>query len=213
MRVLTIVGIAGDVHERELERAPKGSVYVDIAQRPAAAAEFNIVVRSDLPARALMDELRGVLRRSAIGIPYSLHPLSDVRADALAGRRLSLLLLGAFAAIAFVLAVGGVYGLMAFAVGQRRHEFAVRQALGSTRRAIAALVLRNGLVIGGGGIAMGLVLALASAQATRSVLYGVPASDPLTLAGVCVLLLGTLLLASLLPARRACAVAPREALN
>ena len=213
MHAITIIGIVVDVHERKLERAPKGSVYVDIAQRPAAAAEFNIVVRSDLPTQALMDALRGVLRKSATGIPYSLHPLTDVRADALAGRKLSLLLLGAFAAIALVLAVGGVYGLMAFAVGQRRHEFAVRQALGSTRRAIAALVLRNGLAIGGAGIALGLVLALVSAEATRSVLYGVPASDPLTLVGVCVLLLGTLLLASLLPARRACAVAPREALN
>ena len=94
-----------------------------------------------------------------------------MRADALAGRRLSLLLLGAFAVVAFVLAVGGVYGLMAFAVGQRQHEFAVRQALGSTRRGIARLVLRNGFVIGGAGIALGLVLALASAQAARGVLY------------------------------------------
>jgi len=213
LRVLTVVGVVGDVHERKLERAPRGSVYVDIAQRPMAAAEFNIVVRSSLPTSALIDELRGTLQRTAVGIPYRLHPLADVRADALAGRRLSLLLLGAFGAVALVLAVGGVYGLMAFAVGQRQHEFAVRQALGSTRRGITRLVLRNGFAIGGGGIAIGLVLALASAQAARSVLYGVPAGDPLTLAGVSLLLLATFLLACLLPARRASAAAPREALN
>ena len=210
---LTVVGIVGDVHERKLERAPLGSVYVDIAQRPAAAAEFNIVVRSGLPTAALIDELRTVLQRSATGIPYSVHPLTDIRADALAARRLSLLLLGAFATIAFVLAIGGVYGLMAFSVGQRSHEFAVRQALGATRRRITGLVLRNGLAIGGAGIALGLLLSLATAQAARSALYGVPASDPLTLAGVSLLLFTTLLFACLLPARLASATTPRDALS
>ncbi len=213
LRTLTIVGVVGDVHERRLERAPLGSVYVDIAQRPAGASEFNIVVRSRAPANALIRELRDALKRDATGIPYSVRPLTAVRADALAARRLSLILLGAFAAIAFVLAVGGLYGLMAFTVGQREHEFAVRQALGSTRRRIARLVLGNGLAIGSAGIGVGLALALAGASAARGILYGVPASDPLTLAGVSVLLLATLLLACVLPARRASAIAPREALQ
>ena len=213
MRVLTVVGVVGDVRDSDLERAPLGSVYVDLAQRPATASDFNIVVRSTLPARVVIDELQGVLRRSAAGIPYSLHPLTDLRADALAGRRLSLALLGAFALVAFVLAVGGVYGLMAFAVGERRHEFAVRQALGATRRRIARLVLHGGLAIGVAGVALGLLLALAGVRAARSLLSGVPAADPVTLAGVSALLLGTLLLACLVPARRASAAAPREALN
>ena len=101
---------------------------------------------------------------------------------------------------------------MAFAVGQRQHEFALRQALGSSRRRIARLVLGSGLRIGASGIALGLVIAVAGAHAARSQLYGVPSSDPVTLLGVSALLLGTLLLACLLPARRACAVAPRDAL-
>lgn len=213
LRPLTIVGIVGDVRERRLDRAPRGSVYVDFAQHPSAAAEFNIVVRSALPPGALIDALRATLQRDAVGIPYSLHALADVRADSLAGRRLSLLLLGAFSAIAFVLAVSGVYGLMAFVVGQRTHEFAVRQALGSSRRGIARLVLGSGLSIGGAGIAAGIVLALAATRAARSMLYGVPAGDPVTLGGVSALLLATLLLACLVPARRASAVAPREALS
>jgi ABC-type antimicrobial peptide transport system permease subunit len=140
------------------------------------------------------------------------HPLAEVRATALADRRFSLILLGAFATVAFVLAIGGLYGLMAFVVGQREHEFALRQALGSSRGRIARLVLGSGLRIGAGGIAIGLAGAILGAHAARSLLYGVPANDPLTLLGVGVLLLGTLLLACLLPARRACAVAPREAL-
>jgi ABC-type antimicrobial peptide transport system permease subunit len=170
-------------------------------------------VRSTLPAGALIDEMRGTLQREAVGIPYSIHALADVRADSLAGRRLSLLLLGAFSAIAFVLAVSGVYGLMAFVVGQRKHEFAVRQALGSSRRGIAGLVLGSGLAIGGIGIAAGIALALVATRAAQTALYGVPAGDPVTLGGVSLLLLGTLLLACLVPARRASAIAPREALN
>ncbi len=213
MHVLTIVGVVGDVHERRLDRAPGGTVYVDLDQRPLAAAEFNIVVRSSLPNSAMMPQLRDVLAQRASGIPYSLHPLSDVRTSALADRRISLILLGTFASVAFLLAIGGLYGLMAFAVGQRQHEFALRQALGSSRQRIARLVLGRGLGIGAGGIGLGLILALFGAHAARSLLYGVPADDPWTLLGVSALLLVTLLLACLLPARRACAVAPRDALS
>lgn len=213
MHPLTIVGVVGDVHEHRLDKAPMGTVYVDLEQRPLTASEFNIVVRSTLPLATLMQELRGPLDQLASGIPYSLHPLAEVRAGALADRRFSLLLFGAFATIAFVLAVGGLYGLMAFAVGQREHEFALRQALGSSRRGIATLVLGGGLRIGAAGIALGVLIALVGARAVRGLLYGVPADDPLTLIGVSVLLLGTLLLACLLPARRACAIAPRDALG
>jgi predicted permease len=213
MHPLTIVGVVGDVSERRLDSAPMGSVYVNLAQRPAAAAEFNLVVRSSLPLASLTPQLRDILQRRASDIPYSLAPLAEVRASALADRRFSLTLLGAFAAIAFTLAAGGLYGLMAFAVGQREHEFALRQALGASRAQVAKLVLGHGLMIGGIGIAAGLVLSLAGSRAVHGLLYGVSASDPLILIGVAALLLGTIALACLLPARRACTVAPREALS
>ncbi|HEY0180601.1 MAG TPA: ABC transporter permease, partial [Dokdonella sp.] len=160
-QVLTIVGVVGDVREHRLDRAPTGIVYVDLAQRPRTAFEFNVLVRSSLPLAALAPPLRRVLDRDAADIPHVIVPLAEVRAAALADRRFSLVLLAAFAAVAFVLAVGGLYGLMAFAVGQRGHEFALRQALGATRRGIARLVLRNGLAIGAAGVVLGLGLALA----------------------------------------------------
>ena len=211
MHILTIVGVVGDVHERQLERAPSGTIYVDLEQRPMVAAEFNIVVRSSLSTTVLISELRGSLQQLASGIPYSLRPLADVHASALADRRFSLILLGVFASAALLLAIGGLYGLMAFAVSQREHEFALRQALGSSRGRIAKLVLGSGLRIGASGIGIGLIGALIGANTLGRLLYGVPASDPLTLIGVSLLLLVTLLLACLLPARRACAVAPRDA--
>ena len=119
----------------------------------------------------------------------------------------------AFAVIALALAVGGLYGLMAFSVGQRQHEFALRQALGADRGRVMRLVLRNGLGIGAAGVVAGLALALAGSRLATNLLYGVAGTDPLTLCGVAVLLLGTILLACLLPARRASAIAPGEALQ
>lgn len=209
---LTIVGVVGDVHERQLDRAPMGTVYVNLAQRPLTAFQFNLVVRSSLPLASLVPALRQVVDKDTADIPHSIAPLSEVRAAALADRRFSLVLLGAFAVVAFALAVGGLYGLMAFAVGQREHEFALRQALGATRERIARLVLGTGLAIGGAGIVAGLALALAGTRVLGSQLYGVGASDPTTLAGVAALLLGTVAFACFAPARRACRVAPREAL-
>jgi len=213
MRVLTVVGVVGDVRERGLDQAPSGAVYVNLAQRPLTAYEFNLVVRSTLPLGTLAPAIRQVVDKDAADIPHSLAPLAELRATALADRRFSLVLLGAFAAVAFALAVGGLYGLMAFAVGQREHEFALRQALGATRERIARLVLGAGLAIGGAGIVAGLALALAGTRVLGSQLYGVGANDPLTLAAVAALLLVTVAFACLAPARRACKVAPREALG
>jgi predicted permease len=211
--VLTIVGVVGDVRERRLDHAPSGTVYVDLAQRPLTAAEFSLVVRSSLPLATIAPTLRGIVDAQAADIPHALAPLSELRASALADRKLGLVLLGAFATVAFVLAVGGLYGLMAFAVGQREHEFALRQALGATRGQVARLVLGSGLAIGAAGVAAGIALALASARIVGSQLYGVAATDPMTLAGVAILLLGTILVACFVPARRASAIAPRDALG
>jgi predicted permease len=213
MHPLTIVGVVGDVRERKLDKAPSGAVYADLAQRPVSAAEFTLVVRSTLPLATLAPTLRTVVDAGAADIPHALAPLAEVRAAALADRKLGLVLLGAFAAVAFVLAVGGLYGLMAFAVGQREHEFALRQALGATRKRIARLVLGSGLAIGAAGVAAGIVIALAGSRALGSQLYGVAATDPPTLLAVAGLLIGTIVVACLVPARNACAVAPREALG
>jgi predicted permease len=210
---LTIVGVVGDVRERRLDHAPSGTVYVNLAQRPLTASEFSLVVRSSLPLAAIAPTLRKIVDAQAGDIPHALAPLSELRTSALADRKLGLVLLGAFATVAFALAVGGLYGLMAFAVGQREHEFALRQALGATREQVARLVLGSGLAIGAAGVAAGIALAIASARVVGSQLYGVAATDPVTLVGVAILLLGTILVACFVPARRASAIAPREALG
>lgn len=210
---LTVIGVVADVHERRLERAPTGAVYVNLEQRPRAVGDLHLVVRSTVPLGAILPSLRSLLERSAADLPHALRPLAQLRVEATQQRRFNLVLLGSFALVALVLASSGLYGLMAFTVGRRENEFALRQALGASRRSIAQLVLGSGLRTGGLGVAIGLALSLAGAQLLRGLLYGVPANDPLTLSAVSALLLATILLACLMPARRACAVAPREALG
>ena len=212
VRLLTIVGVVGDVRQHGLDREAAGSVYVNLAQRPMVAAEFNILVRTSLPIASVIPSLRGVLERNAKGIPYNLRPLAEVRANSLADRRFSLMLLGTFACVAFTLAVSGLYGLMAFAVSQRQNEFALRQALGSTRERVARLVVEGGMRIGVSGVVLGVIAAVVATRMAGRVLHGVPAIDISSLVGVCALLLATLFLACLLPARRASAVAPSDAL-
>lgn len=210
---LTIVGVVADVREQSLDRAPMGSIYVNLAQRPRAAARFSLVVRSSLPLASLLPSLEQALATDAADIPYAIAPLAQMRRAALADRRASLGLLGAFALVALSLASGGLYGLMAFAVGQRHHEFALRQALGATRGRVLRLVLDRGLLLAAGGIAAGIGVAVLGARVLDGQLYGVTGSDPVTLVGVALLLLATTAIACLLPARRACAVAPSDALR
>lgn len=213
LRLLTVVGVVGDVHERRLDRAPAGMVYLNLAQRPKATAQFNLVVRGQVPLTSLMPMLRQVLERGAAQMPYSLQPLSELRAQSLAQRRFNLVLLALFAASALLLAGAGLYGLMAFSVGQRGGEFALRRALGASAADIGRAVLVRALVITTLGIGAGLLLALAGSRLVASLLYGVPAGDPLSHGLVAAVLLAVAVLASLLPAWRAARIAPASVLQ
>jgi putative ABC transport system permease protein len=212
-RLLTIVGIVGDVHQTGLDRKAAGTVYVNVAQRPLAAAQFNLVVRSELPLASVVPMVRERLERTVAQMPYSLQPLSDVRSASLAQRRFNLVLLAVFAGTALLLAATGLYGLMAFAVAQRRGEFAIRQALGASTGGVLRMVMCNGLAIAGIGIAVGVVLALAVSRLFAGLVYGIPAGDPLSYALVAALLALVAFAACWLPARRAAHVAPASALS
>lgn len=207
-RLVTVVGIVGDVRERRLEREAGGAVYVNLAQRPRVAAQFNLVVRSTLPLSSLMPMLRQHLETYAAQVPYSLQPLAEVRVEAMAQRRFNLVLLGVFAGSALLLAGSGLYGLMAFSVGQRRSEFAIRQALGAQAGGIGWMVLRNGLLLAGLGLAVGVAAALSLSHLLRGLLFGVPASDVTSLLLVAGVLGAMALVASLLPAWRASRTEP-----
>lgn len=213
VRLLTIVGIVGDVHQNGLDREPQGTVYVNVAQRPLAASQFNLVVRTDLPLAGVMPMLRERLERTVGQMPYSLQPLSEVRSGSLAQRRFNLVLLAVFAGAALLLAATGLYGLLAFSVGQRGGEFAIRQALGASAAAVVGLVLRGGLLIAGLGVALGVLVSLAMSRLLAGLAHGVPVGDPVSYALVGAVLASVAVVACWLPARRAARVAPASALH
>jgi len=134
--------------------------------------------------------------------------MDDAMSESVAQPRFYTLLLGAFAAVALLLATLGVYGVIAYAVSQRTREFGIRIALGATSAVVSRTVLRRGIMLAGAGMLLGIVGALAATGAIRSLLFDVPAADPITFAGVVVVLSGVAILASWLPARRASRVDP-----
>jgi putative ABC transport system permease protein len=144
---------------------------------------------------------------------YAVETMDDVIAASLAPRKLSMILLGAFAALALLLACVGIYGVISYVVGQRTQEIGLRMALGAQSRDVLRLVLGEGAKMALAGIAAGLFAALALTRLMANQLFGVTAHDPLTFAAVAMVLAAVALLACYLPARRAVKVDPLVALR
>lgn len=213
LEVLNVVGVVADVHERSIERADHGTVYVNYVQRPARARDFNIVLRTAGDPGSVSAAVRQVLASTAAELPVRFSSLAEVYRDSISRQRFSLNLFGVFAVVALLLAATGLYGLMAFMVGQRSSEIAVRLALGSSPGRVLGLVLRQGIGLQAVALAAGLILALALTRTMSSLLFEVQAYDPLTFAGVSVLLVAVTIGACWLPARRAASVAPSQVLS
>jgi ABC-type antimicrobial peptide transport system permease subunit len=142
-----------------------------------------------------------------------MQTMNEVIADSLAQRRFAMIVLGAFAAAALLLASLGIYGVISYLVGQRVREIGIRVALGASRRQIFTLVLGHGLKMTLAGVVLGLIAAFGLTRLIRTMLYGVGATDPATFAIIAVLLTIVALLACYLPARRATKVDPLVALR
>jgi putative ABC transport system permease protein len=201
-RTRTVVGVSGDLRDVQLEAAPALTLFLPHAQVDLRG--MTVVVRSGRDLAALAPELRAVLRDldPLLAAP-SIQAVAESHAALAAGPRFNLSLLGAFAIIALVLAVTGVYAVLAFTVAERRREIAVRVALGATGPNIARLVLRNGLGLTAVGVAAGSVAALGATRVLSGLLYDVAPTDPLTFASAAGVLLLVAAMASYLPARQA----------
>ena len=209
---LEVIGVAGDVREDGLERVPPPTLYVPMARFPRGTMKFFLRAAGDLPALAA--PARAAIHRYDPDLPVSgVAPLSAVVADTVARPRFLTLLVCAFGTAALLLSAIGVYGVISFSVSRRTREIGVRIALGADRAGVFGLVLREGLALAGAGLAIGGLLAAALSRSLRSVLFETAPQDPATLAAVAVALLVTAAAACAVPARRAAALDPQEALR
>ena len=210
---MTVVGIAGDVRYRELQSV-KPDIYVPFLQDPHWAMDLVVRTASDplSAASAVTAAVQEVDRDQPVsGITTMERALSDT----VARPRLRSFILGAFAALALLLAAVGLYGIIAQSVAQRRQEIGIRIALGAGRPEVLRLVLRQGLGLTLAGLAAGLVLAVAVGATgwLATLLYGVEPMDFVTFAAVPLVLLVVAVAASLLPALRATRVDPLTVLR
>ncbi len=211
LRLLWIVGIVGDTREYGPERPPRPTVYVNLWQRPRFST--TVVMRSAGDVHGITAAARGVLRDLAPNVPTRFRTFEQIYAASLGARRFNLMLVGAFAGTALILALAGVYGVMAYNVTRRRREIGVRIALGANARDVVRLVLRQGLVTIAIGLAGGVAGALGLTRALESLLFGVTPTDPLAFTAVVLVLAGVASLACYLPASRGTRVNPVEALR
>jgi len=213
LRLLTVVGVAGDVRDKTLEQAPRPVIYVDYRQRPRATSSFDVVLRADSDPAAVIAAARSIVRRLDPGAPPSFSRFVEVVSRSLAARRFNLILVGLFAATALLLAIAGIYGVMSYTVARRTREVGVRMALGARAGDVLRLVLRQQVAATIAGVAAGVAGAIALTRSLQSQLFEVSATDPVTFAGVAALLAAVALVASYVPARRATEVDPVTALR
>jgi putative ABC transport system permease protein len=211
LRLLTIVGIVGDVHEYGVDVPPRPTVYVDLFQRPEPA--ITVTMLADPDTRMITSSAREILHELNPDISPRFRTLSGIYSASLGSRRFNVILVGCFGMLALLLAAVGVFGVMAYSVSRRTHEIGVRVALGARSPDVLKMVLGQGLRTILVGIAIGFAGSLAITRTLQSLLFGVTATDPVTFAAVILLLVTTALLACYIPARRAAKVDPMVALR
>jgi predicted permease len=213
--LFTIIGVAGDVRQAGLASPPLAEVYFGYRSGFARwLTPTNLVVRSNLPTTAAVASVRRAVSQVAPGVPvYSVSTMAEIIGASLGSRRLNLWLIGSFAAIALLLAASGLYGVVAYTVAQRTREVGIRMALGARRGDVVRLMVGYGAVRAAFGIAIGFLAAIVATRALANMLVGVRADDPVTYAGVALLLAATALAASWVPARRAARVDPMVAIR
>jgi putative ABC transport system permease protein len=210
---LTVVGVVGRVKMEGLRNnSDRVQGYFPFRQFPMSGMLFT--VRTQLPPEQLIASVRRQVQSVDATQPiYDVRTLGQIRAKSVAPERLNLMLLGVFAAIALLLALVGIYGVISWSVTQRTHEIGVRMALGARAGDVLRLVVGQGMKLVGVGVGLGVAGALLLTRLMKALLFEVSATDPLTFASIALLLVGVALAACWIPARRAARVDPLVALR
>jgi putative ABC transport system permease protein len=211
LHLLTVVGIVGDVHQYGLDVPPRPTVYVNLFQRPRAAITFTML--SDANPILVASAARSILQELAPQIPVNFRTFEQVYSASLGSRRFNLILIGFFGIVSLLLATTGIFGVMAYSVSHRTREIGVRVALGAKSRDVLKMVLSQGLRPVLVGVAVGFAISLLLTRTLQTLLFGVTATDPLTIAAVILILVAAALFACYIPARRAAHVDPMVALR
>jgi putative ABC transport system permease protein len=207
-----IVGIVGDVKDRDLADPDPTQVYAPFSQNPFWAMTLGVRTHGD-PAQ-LGAAVREQVRALDPALPVeNLKPMTEVVAESISEPRFRTTLLGLFAATALLLAAAGIYGVISYNTRRRTREIGIRVALGAQRSDVLSLILREGFALSAAGTALGIIGAAALAHFLATLVFGISTSDPLTYLSVTGLLLGVALLACYIPARRAMRVDPMIALR
>jgi predicted permease len=212
---VVVVGIVKDMKQDGLDTDGVPHIFRPIYQQsPLRSRDLSVVARTPLPASLLESQIRREIQAVDPGLPiFNIRSMNDVMDVSLAPRRFSAELVGVFAAVAILLSSIGIYGLLAYIVGQRSREIGIRIALGAQRPDILKLILGKGLLFAGTGIAIGLILSAISAPMIAGLLYGVHPIDVIVFVTVPLILLVVAFLATYIPARRATIVDPIIALH
>jgi predicted permease len=217
-----IIGVVNHVNQWGLDtdntEPLRAQLYVPFMQldddnMTRAGSSIGVVARSDKPAQ-LFDSIRRINQRiSSRQVVYGAQTMDEMIAQSLAGRRFSMILFGLFAALALILSSVGIYGVVSYIVSQRTREIGIRVALGAQHADVLRIVLQQGVKMTASGVLLGLAISIGLARLLATLLFGVTATDPLTLACVAALLSAVSLAACYLPARRASKLDPIIALR
>ncbi|MEX2282589.1 MAG: ABC transporter permease [Gemmatimonadota bacterium] len=208
----TIIGVAGTVRDGDPALPPEPHLYYSVPQ--VGGNPLSLVMRTNGPSASVIAAARSAVAEVERAIPLDdVKTLSSIIDQTFATRRLTKILLGGFALLALLLAVVGIYGVMSLHVANRRREFAIRLAIGAEPRALVRLVLREGALLAGLGVAIGIAGAIAVTRFLASLLYDVSPTDPAVLLALPLLLAAVALTASYVPARRAAKSDPLSALR
>ncbi len=207
-----IVGVVADARQTELKEPPHPTIFLANAQGPMYFAHLVVRARND-PRQMALAVQAAIHRVDPDQAVSNVETMDSIFSDSVARPRFQLVLLIVFAGLAVLLATIGVYGVVSYSVSQRMQEIGIRVALGARSGDVSRLVLREGLLLGGLGVGVGLAAALASTRVLQTLLFEVTPTDPVTLSAVAGLLLAVVLAATLWPARRATKVDPMVALR
>ena len=224
MPAMTVVGVVGDVKQGALDQPTVDQMYEPVSQAAAAlgpmaamlgvAGNMDVVIRTSEDPSLLAPIVEKVVHQlDPLLVVSQMHTMDEIVAATESSRRFNTIILSAFAAIALLLSLLGIYGVLSYTVAQRTREIAIRMAMGAPRSVVLLRTLRHALGLATAGICVGLIASIGLTDFLKSLLYGVRPLDSATIAGAVVVLLCCCVVAGLWPARRAASIDPMQTLR